>query len=125
MQLSLVKDRVNFVNEFWQQSSFFFAPPETYDQEVVKKRWKDNIPQLMEELKIYLASVNPFSAENIKTGIHQFVESKQANMGAVMNSLRLTLVGGSFGPDLPLIIELLGKDEVIARIDKAIIKFKI
>jgi glutamyl-tRNA synthetase len=118
----LVKDRVNFVNDFWQQSSFFFKAPESYDLEAVKKRWKDNIPQLMEELKTDLGSVDPFSAENIKNCIHQFVETKQANIGAIMNSIRLVLVGGSFGPDLFLIAEFLGKNEVIIRIEKAILK---
>jgi glutamyl-tRNA synthetase len=116
----LVKNRINFVKEIWQQGSFFFVAPETYDQEVVKKRWKDNIPQLIGELRDHLKTVDPFTVENIKENIHHFVETKQANMGAVMNSLRLALVGGSFGPDLPVIIEMLGKDEVVKRIQMAI-----
>jgi glutamyl-tRNA synthetase len=116
----LVKNRINFVKEILQQASFFFMAPETYDQEVVKKRWKDNIPELIGELKEHLKTVDHFTAESIKESIHHFVESKQANMGAVMNSLRLALVGGSFGPDLPVIIETLGKDEVVSRIQKAI-----
>jgi glutamyl-tRNA synthetase len=122
---SLVKDRVNFVNEIWQQSSFFFIAPESYDQEAIKKRWKDNIPQLVEEIKVNLIAVDPFSADNIKNCIYQFVEVKQSNMGAVMNSLRLAIVGGLYGPDLPIIAELLGKDEVIRRIEKAISNIKI
>jgi glutamyl-tRNA synthetase len=120
----LIKERVNFVHEMWGQASFFFVAPESYDQEIVKKRWKDNIPQLMEELKDKISRMDIFLAENIKDEIHHFVESKQANMGAVMNSLRLCLVGGSFGPDLPVIAELLGKDEVCKRIENAVINIK-
>jgi glutamyl-tRNA synthetase len=120
----LVKERISFVHELWQQASFFFQTPESYDQEIVKKRWKDNIPQLMEELKVQLSQMDIFLAENIKELIHHFVESKQANMGAVMNSLRLCLVGGSFGPDLPVIAELLGKEEVCKRIETAVKNIK-
>jgi glutamyl-tRNA synthetase len=120
----LIKERVNFVHEMWGQSSFFFKAPESYDSEIVKKRWKDNIPQLLEELRVQILQIDPFLAENIKEKIHQFVESKQANLGAVMNSLRLCLVGGSFGPDLPVIAELLGKEEVCIRIENAVKNIK-
>ncbi len=39
-----------------------------------------------------------------------------------MNALRLLLVGGSFGPDLAVIAEMIGKDEVLKRIDTGILK---
>ncbi len=116
----LVKDRANFIKEIWQQASFFFKAPENYDPEVVKKRWKDNIPLLLSELKNQLVKADPFIAEKIKESIHHFVESKQANMGSIMNALRLALVGGPYGPDLTIIAELLGSEEVDFRIEKAL-----
>ena len=122
--VTLVKERVNFVHEMWQQASFFFVAPTSYDQEIIKKRWKDNIPSLIAEVSEMIKSLNPFNAETFKQSIHDFVEAKQANMGSVMNSLRLSLVGGSFGPDLPLIAELLGKEEVVKRIEKALKEIK-
>jgi glutamyl-tRNA synthetase len=118
--VALVKDRVNFVHEIWQQASFFFVAPVSYDQEVIKKRWKDNIPTLIAEIADILNGINPFTAETFRQTVHEFVESKQANMGGIMNSLRLSLVGGSYGPDLPIIVELLGKEEVVQRIKKAV-----
>lgn len=122
--VSLVKERVNFVQEMWQQASFFFVAPESYDQEVIKKRWKDNVPAHIAEVKTRLVKLEPFTAESFKESVHHFVEEKQANMGSIMNCLRLSLVGGSFGPDLPLIAEYLGKDEVIARIEAALERIK-
>jgi glutamyl-tRNA synthetase len=115
-----VKERVNFVQDIWQQASFFFQAPASYDQEVVKKRWKDDVPLLIAGVCSLLKTMEPFNAETFKNSIHDFVEAKQANMGNVMNSLRLSLVGGSFGPDLPLIAELLGKEEVVKRIERAL-----
>ena len=122
--VSIVKERVNFVHELWGQASFFFVAPESYDQEVIKKRWKDDVPTLIAEVKPRIQKIEPFTAESFKETVHHFVEEKQANMGAIMNCLRLSLVGGSFGPDLPVIAELIGKDEVIARIDEALSKIK-
>jgi glutamyl-tRNA synthetase len=118
--VALVKERVNFVHEIWNQASFFFEAPDKYDQEVVKKRWKDDVPSLIAEVGNLLKSLEPFTAETFKNSIHDFVEAKQANMGSIMNSLRLSLVGGLFGPDLPLIAELLGKEEVVRRIERAL-----
>ncbi|MDP4209485.1 MAG: glutamate--tRNA ligase [Bacteroidota bacterium] len=118
--VALVKERVNFVKEMWQQASFFFIAPKSYDADVIKKRWKDNAPALIAEAKDVLLNFDGFDAETIKHGLHDFITEKQANMGAVMNCLRLSLVGSSFGPDLPVIIEMLGKEEVAARIEKAV-----
>jgi glutamyl-tRNA synthetase len=116
---ALLKERVNFVSEMWGQGAFFFEAPTTYDAEVIKKRWKPEIAQLLLGVAQILQNVPAYNANAIKDAIHHFVEEKQANMGAVMNCLRLSLVGGSFGPDLPLICEMLGVNEVVARIKKA------
>jgi glutamyl-tRNA synthetase len=56
----------------------------------------------------------------IKADIVKFTEEKNISLGVVMNALRLVLVGGGFGPDLALIVEMLGKEEVIRRIDAGI-----
>lgn len=118
--VSLVKERTEFVKDFWEQSSFFFVAPTEYDPKVVKKRWKEQTPAMMTELKELLARVDDFKAENIKPEIVRFVEEKEAGMGAVMNALRLVLVGGGFGPDLMKIAEMLGKDEVMHRIESGV-----
>ena len=120
----LIKERIVFVKDFWQQASFFYIAPSIYDADVIKKRWNETIPLLLIDLKQTLSQVSNFTAEVLKDEIHHFIEAKQANMGAVMNCLRLSVVGGSFGPDLPVILEMLGKEEVVSRIDKAIQSIK-
>jgi glutamyl-tRNA synthetase len=120
--VSMVKDRANFISDFWEQSFFFFQPPQHYDEKVVKKAWKADTPVLMKDLNEKLAEIEDFKAERIKAVIHHFVEEKSVGMGVIMNALRLLLVGGGFGPDLMQIAELLGKDEVISRIENGIEK---
>lgn len=120
--VGLIKDRANFINDFWEQSEFFFVSPQSYDEKVAKKRWKANTSQIMHELKDHVEAVDIFEAEKIKEKIHQFVEEKGVGIGVVMNALRLLLVGGGYGPDIMQIAELLGKDEVISRIQNGIEK---
>lgn len=115
-----VKERVNFISEMWGQAFFFYKSPESYDEKVVQKRWKDGIPGFMTLLAGRLAEHEAWEAESIKAFASSVIEAEGANFGAVLNSLRLAVVGGSFGPDLFLIIEMIGKEETIARINRAV-----
>jgi glutamyl-tRNA synthetase len=116
----MVKERCNFVSEIWDQSYFLFQAPHSYDEKIVSKRWKDDVPQIMEEIATFLNSIETWSAPDIKEPFSEYVTAKGWNFGTVMNSLRLCLVGGSFGPDIFEICELIGKDETITRIRKAV-----
>jgi len=122
--VGLIKERANFVADFWAQSSFFFVAPTEYDTKIVKKRWKESTPEMMAKLKDVIANVDDFKADNIKSSIISFLEANEIGMGAAMNALRLVLVGGGFGPDLMQICEVLGKEEVIRRVDSGITNIK-
>ncbi len=112
----LIKSRISFINEMWQQGSFFFIQPQDYDAEAIKKVLKNNILHLTDQLIELITNIQPFSAEQFKEDIHLFASEKQFNLGSIMTFLRLACVGGLFGPDLPVIASLLGKEEVIKRI---------
>ncbi len=117
---ALVKDRVNFVKELWEQSFFFFEEPTTYDEVTVKKRWKENSAEVMRQVSDVIKNISDFSLENIDATLNKWIEETGYGMGLVMNSLRLMLVGAGKGPHIGEIIELLGKDETIKRIEKGI-----
>jgi len=118
--VELVKDRSDFVSNFWEQSSFFFQQPQTYDLEIVRKKWKGDTPALLIAFGEELDSVPDYRAENIKAFAEALVLEKGTGLGQLMNPLRLCLVGGSFGPDLALICEMLGAQEVVKRINLAL-----
>ena len=105
-------------------SSFFFVAPTDYDTKVVKKKWKENTSQIISEFKDELSKLDTFSYDLIKNAVNKFVEKKEIGMGQVMTALRLLMVGGSMGPDLVAILELLGKKEVIKRIEIGLEKIK-
>jgi glutamyl-tRNA synthetase len=115
-----VKDRSDFIQDFWEQSYFFFEQPEKYDTELAKKKWKDDTPALLRSFMEVLPKSDDFTAENIKMRAETFMQEKGAGLGQLMNPLRLCLVGGSFGPDLSLICEMLGREEVTERVIRAL-----
>lgn len=117
---ALVKDRVNFVKELWDQSFFFFEEPVTYDEVTVKKRWKENSPELMKMAAEVINNIEDFSSNNIEETLNNWINSNELGTGPVMNGLRLMLVGAGKGPHIHEIIHLLGKETTLKRIDKGI-----
>jgi len=118
--VGLMKDRVSFVPELWQQSSFFFVAPTSYDEKTVKKRWKAESPAQMEELIAILQEMDDFSAKNQEKIIMKWIEDKHYHLGNVMNVFRLALVGEGKGPHIFDITTLIGKEESIKRLKKAV-----
>ena len=118
--IGLVKERVSFVKEIWDQTDFFFKAPETYDQEVIKKRWKDDSAHLLSELRSLLEKTDNFSAVATEQAVKEWIEEKGYNMGSVMNAFRLVVVGALRGPHMFDIIDWIGKEETLKRIDKGI-----
>lgn len=118
--VGLVKNRVNFVQELWEQSSFFFQTPTEYDEKTVRKRWKANTPAEMKELTEVLNSISDFSSPNQETIVKKWIEEKGLHLGNVMNAFRLALVGEGKGPHIFDISEILGKEETIKRLNQAI-----
>jgi glutamyl-tRNA synthetase len=118
--VSLVKERVNFVKEIWEETDFFFQSPDSYDKEVIKKRWNENSPVILSELKGILEESDDFTSSSTEEIIKKWIEKKGYNTGNVMNSLRLVIVGASRGPHIFDIIAWIGKEETLKRIDKGI-----
>jgi glutamyl-tRNA synthetase len=118
--IGLVKDRINFVNELWDQSSFFFEAPEMYDEKAVSKRWKSDSASLLLELADVLSNIDDFSSENTEHIVKQWISDKEYHLGNIMNAFRLALVGALKGPHLFDVTAILGKEETVRRIKQAI-----
>ena len=119
--VSLMKERASFVKDIYHDGKFFFETPLSYDEKAVKKAWKEDTSDIIRSLAEALKEAD-FKAKTLKEVIHHFAESKELGMGRVMMPLRLCLVGELKGPDVPDILEILGKDESLHRIDEALKK---
>jgi glutamyl-tRNA synthetase len=115
--VSLVKERLVFPSDFWDQASFFFVAPVSYDVPMQKKVWKEDTPFLMASLKELLIGLYDFTSPVIEESVKQFAEKNNQGFGKVAAPLRLLLVGSGMGPHLFDIMELLGQRETIQRID--------
>lgn len=113
--VGLMKERATFVKDIYNDGKFFFERPQSYDEKAVKKAWKEDTPAIISGLVAVLENTD-FRAEILKEAIHHYAEEKSLGMGRVMMPLRLCLVGELKGPDVPDILEILGKEESIKRL---------
>ena len=118
--LGMVKSRANLVPDLWEQADFFFVAPEQYAEKDIRKRWSADTPRIMNELIEVLEGIDDMTSANAEKIVLDWIAEKGYHLGNVMNAFRLTVVGACRGPHMFDITELMPKEEVIARIRKAI-----
>lgn len=116
----LMKERANFINDLYNDSLFFFAAPAEYNEKDSKKYWKEESTPLMKELLEILKGIDDYSFANTDRVISGWINEKEIGFGKVMNPFRVAIVGAAKGPHMYDIIEILGKEETIRRLEKAI-----
>jgi glutamyl-tRNA synthetase len=119
----LMLERVTFVKDM-ADATYFFDAPGSYDEKVVNKRWKEESDAQMLALSDMLAGLTDFSESAVDTAFHAFLEEKAFSAGAIMPVFRLLVTGLGGGPSMFAISELLGKEEVVKRIEKGIAALK-
>lgn len=123
--VGMVKSRINFVPELWEQTKYFFVAPTEYDAKAVKKRWSEEMPETMRKLIEVLKGLPSFKSADAEPIVLDWITSNGLHMGNVMNAFRLAVVGQCTGPHMFDITELLGRDETIRRIERAIDSIRI
>lgn len=117
---ALMKERYNFVSELYEDCRFFFIAPTEYVEKDAKKYWKDDAPALMRELTELLKSIDDYSFANTEKIISAWITEKELGFGKVMNPFRVALIGAAKGPHMFDVMEIIGKEETIRRMEKAL-----
>lgn len=118
--VNLLRERVNFLSELWNESYFFFEAPAEYDEKVVKKKWNSDVALWVEDVLEVIKNQASFESTELEEKIKAYIHEKQMNPGGVLNALRLCLVGASKGPHLFDIMSFLGKEGTCARLERAL-----
>lgn len=116
--LLLVRDRVNNLNDLASETHYFFKKLEPSSQEIAKF-WDVDAPARLERFKEILIGLgdNQWHAEDIHALFKPFCEAEGIKMGKLGMPLRLKVCGTSKTPSIDLVLELLGKEEVLKRLN--------
>ena len=115
----LVKEKVQFVHEFWDHGKYIFEAPTSYDQKIMTKKWNDTSVTLFNSVLITFNSIDTWTSQNI----HDAFEDLLKTTGKIdMQLLRVLITGVAGGPQLFDMLALIGKDDVIKRLELALQK---
>jgi len=118
-----VKDRCVLLTDFYQQAVYFFEEPKEYDVNSVKPKWTDAKTEFFKAFVDTINTTEVLEPTSLEAGFKALAEEKAIKAGELMLPFRIMLVGGKFGPHVFDIAALLGKDETIKRIEKALVVF--
>ena len=115
-----LKERSTFVKDMWEEGKYYFVSPTSYDEKTIRKKWKEETPKYISELKDRLSELSDFSSESIEIEFKKYLEENELGMGKLLPAFRVSLTGFGMGPSLFDIAALLGKEETIARLETAL-----
>ena len=118
--VTLMKGRVNFIHELWEQAGYFFVPPTEYDEKSLKKWWKEDAPQYVSDLCDFIEKSPVFAGKELEPLVMEWIASNEWGVGKVMNAFRVTLVGAAVGPHIFELTDFLGKEETLRRARRAL-----
>jgi glutamyl-tRNA synthetase len=118
-----VKDRCVLLPDFYHQAAYFFEQPQEYDVNSVKPKWTDAKTDFFNAFVNTVNTTEAFEPVELEAAFKALAEEKAIKAGELMLPFRIMLVGGKFGPHVFDIAVLLGKEQTIKRIEKALAVF--
>lgn len=116
----MMREKVEFIPEIVEKGHYFFKDPESYDTDVVEKKWKGDIPGLMIKLRNHFENLKNWEEVMLKPHFESFASANNVKAGALMPALRLMVSGEAGGPPIFEMLELLGKETTMRRLDHAL-----
>lgn len=119
----LVKERIPSLDAFWGAAQYFFQPVLAFDEKTVQKKWKPEDRPQMEALAAAIQATPDFAAASLEQLTKAFIHDQDLKMGNVLPIIRISLTGTMQGPSVFEVAELLGREEVAARFERAFAVF--
>ncbi|MGH7140452.1 MAG: glutamate--tRNA ligase, partial [Pirellulales bacterium] len=116
-------DRLKVAGDILAYADFFFLPDDAYpfDAEATQRHLaKSETIERLTRFRERLAQLDGFDVEILERTMHEFLDSEQIKIGAVIHAIRVAVTGKAIGPGLYDCLALLGKQKTLSRLDRAI-----
>ncbi|MET0242051.1 MAG: glutamate--tRNA ligase [Flavitalea sp.] len=114
--IDMVKERCTYINDFVEQSSFFFTAPENTDVSAIKPKWSVEKTNFFNAFVEGLNAETEWNATNLEQRFKELATASGIKPGELMLPFRIMLVGGKFGPAVFDIAAMIGKEQTVSRI---------
>lgn len=123
--VQIMRDRVTFPKDFWEHAKFLFVTPTSFDESVVNKKWNDDAVKVIRAYRDAIEKLPALEAAAAKVTLDDVTASLGIGSGKIMQALRVALTGAGGGPDLMMILEIIGQQEAVQRMTHALNTFKV
>jgi len=113
------KGSSTFVKDIYNNTKYFFEPPTEYDKKTLRKKWKPDSPEIMVDLMDRFKMITEWTSDNIKTAFEGYVNDSGKGFGVIMPPLRLVITGKGFGSDIFEVMEIVGKENCLSRLNNS------
>lgn len=121
--VTMMKERVVVLNDFWTNGYYFFEDFQDFDEKNIRKKWKPEQRAVYDALYEAIGAIASFDAETIKQEVEQFMQARELGFGAILPILRIGLTGTMKGPAIFEMMALLGQEEVLRRLQGSYQRF--
>jgi glutamyl-tRNA synthetase len=119
--VSTLKPRAETLVEMAEKAVFYFKAPDSYDPKSRKKWWKPGAEVVLEKIRGMAESLDFNDESTVETAFRKLAdEAAGGKLGKVAQPIRLALTGTTVSPSLFEVISILGSEEVIRRLDRAL-----
>ncbi|MEZ4916504.1 MAG: glutamate--tRNA ligase [Chitinophagales bacterium] len=116
----LIKERATFLHEFPELAYYFFTDVKEYDDKNLRKRWNTENNEAFKNLTKQLNNLSSFTSESIENEVKAFMEAHNLGFGQVLPILRIAITGTMQGPPIFSVMEIVGKETCLKRLEKGI-----
>jgi len=121
--LDTCKGKIKTFSELPNYGGFYFKDEISYDPEAAKKSFiPENRPRV-EKLRDAFAKADPFNAASLETILKETAKGLGVKAGILVHPVRLAVTGNTSGPSLYHLLEVIGREKVMGRVEKALSRF--
>ena len=118
--VEIAADKIQTLADFWPLVAFVFDGPADDPGAFEKVIGRDGGVETLAAARDALARAQPFNVESIEHALREVVESRGAKPGQVFQPVRVAIAGSTVSPGIFESLALLGREETLARIDRAL-----
>ncbi|MDO5297305.1 MAG: glutamate--tRNA ligase [bacterium] len=118
--IEVMAERANLLTDYVEPIPYFYKDPTEYEEATVKKRWKAASHELLSGWADEMKNMEEFTPEALEASLRAYAESHGVGAGQLIHPTRLAITGVGNGPSLFHMMEVLGKDTCLRRIEAAL-----
>ncbi len=123
--IAMMREKYQFDREIPDAASYFFIEPSSFDEEVIRKKWKPETNGLLSELGQYFSQQNCQNPTEFESSFKQYCENKGIKTGEILQPLRVAVSGVAMGPPIFDMLALFGIQKVINRLEVCVNSIKL